>query len=42
MLRDNLIRENNISNFELFLDRSEGDNKKSTETYVTKIFLLLM
>ena len=35
-----IIPDNSISNFELFLDRS--DNKKSTETYITKIFLLLM
>ena len=39
---ETIILENSISNFELFLDRSEGDNKKSTETYITKIFLLLM
>ena len=39
---ETIMLENSISNFELFLDRSEGDNKKSTETYITKIFLLLM
>ena len=34
-----MIGDNSISNFELFLNKSEGDNKKSTETYITKIFL---
>ena len=34
-----MIGENSISNFGLSWNKSECDNKKSTETYFTKIFL---